>query len=164
MFVFEEGNQLRWQVPTLKKTFSSVVTMKLKLEKGIILSWEGYAENFVSYFLLCVFFIVLCHSILVFILIRITCGFIIGSSSNLSTHYFQSLPTTIYVGWGLMVSGSFSSNITTVCNSSVAWMLSWNSSITIVLMRFRVLVWSCLDSVWMSKVFEWLTVFASNRM
>jgi hypothetical protein len=55
MSVFKEGNQLRWQVPTLKKTFSSVVTIKHKLEKGIILSWEGCAENYVSYFLLCVF-------------------------------------------------------------------------------------------------------------
>jgi hypothetical protein len=56
MSVFKEGNQLRWQVPTLKKTFSSVVTMKHKLEKGIILSWEGYAENYESYFLLCFFY------------------------------------------------------------------------------------------------------------
>ncbi len=51
MSVFKEGSHLCWQVPTLKKTFSSVVTTKHKLEKGIILSWEGYAENFVSYFL-----------------------------------------------------------------------------------------------------------------
>jgi hypothetical protein len=36
MSVFKEGSQLRWQVPILKKTFSSVVTMKHKLEKGII--------------------------------------------------------------------------------------------------------------------------------
>jgi hypothetical protein len=56
MSVFKEGSQLCWQVPTLKKTFSLVVTMKHKLEKGIILSWEGYAENYVSYFLLCVFY------------------------------------------------------------------------------------------------------------
>jgi hypothetical protein len=56
MSVFKEGNQLRWQVPTLKKTFSSVATMKHKLVKGIILSWEGYVENYVSYYLLCVFY------------------------------------------------------------------------------------------------------------
>ena len=110
------------------------------------------------------FFQQLCHSILMFILIRITCGFIIGSSSNLSTHFCQSLPTTIYMGWGLMVSGSFCSNITTGCSSSVARMMSWNSSIMIVLMRFHVLVWSSLDSMWMSKAFGWLIVFASNRI
>jgi hypothetical protein len=56
MSVFKEGNQLCLQVPTLKKTFSSVVTMKYKLEKGNILSSEGYAENYVSYFLLRVFY------------------------------------------------------------------------------------------------------------
>jgi hypothetical protein len=56
MSVFKEGNQLRWQVPTLKKTFSSVVTMKYKLEKGIISSWEGNTENYMHYFLLCVFY------------------------------------------------------------------------------------------------------------
>jgi hypothetical protein len=56
MSVFKEGNQLCWQVPTLKKTFSSVVTMIQKLEKGIILFWEAYAEYYVSYFLLCVFY------------------------------------------------------------------------------------------------------------
>jgi hypothetical protein len=55
MSVVIEGKQLRWQVPTLTKTFSLVVTMKHKLEKGIISSWEGYAENYVSYFVLCVF-------------------------------------------------------------------------------------------------------------
>ncbi len=43
MSVFKEGSQSCWQVPTSKKTFSSVVTMKHKLEKGIILSWKGYA-------------------------------------------------------------------------------------------------------------------------
>jgi hypothetical protein len=56
MSVFKEGNQLCWQVPTLKKTFSSLVTMKHKLEKGIILSCEGCVENYVSYFHLCVFY------------------------------------------------------------------------------------------------------------
>ena len=124
MSVFKEGNRLCWQVPTLKKTFSSVVTMKHKLEKGIILSWswEGYAVNYVSYFLLCVFYY--------FTMLFHPNDYL--NQDHLWIHHwvilqfvnplFQSLPTMIYVGWGLMVSGSFSSNITTGCSSSVAWM------------------------------------------
>ncbi len=163
MSIFKEGNQLCWQVPTLKKSFSSVVTMKHKLEKGINSSWEGYAENYVIIFFCVSFIIVLCHSILMFILIRITCGFIIGSSFNLPTHFFQSLPTTIYVGWGLMVSIVFSSNIKTGISSSVVWMKSCNYCITIIMMSFHVLIWSCLDSVWIRKVCGLLIGSASNR-
>ncbi len=58
MSVFKEAksNRLGWPVPSLKRIFSSAVTMKHKLEKGIILSWDNYAHNTVSDFLLCFLF------------------------------------------------------------------------------------------------------------
>jgi hypothetical protein len=60
MYVFKEAksNRFGWPVPSLKKIFSSAVMMKHKLDKGIILSWDGYAHNTVSEFLLCFLFYV----------------------------------------------------------------------------------------------------------
>ena len=60
MSVFKEAksNRLGWPVPLLKRIFSSAVTMKHKLDKGIILSWDDYAHNTVSDFLLCFMFYV----------------------------------------------------------------------------------------------------------
>ncbi len=46
-FYTENGN-LRWPVPSLKQLFSSAVTYKKKIQKGIISSWEGYKDNYVS--------------------------------------------------------------------------------------------------------------------
>jgi hypothetical protein len=43
MFRDEKMNRLGWQVSSLKTIFSSAVTMKHKVEKGIISSWENYA-------------------------------------------------------------------------------------------------------------------------
>ena len=45
--VFKEKN-LGWEVPSLKTLFSTGVTYKHKLDKGIISSWKNYAENHVS--------------------------------------------------------------------------------------------------------------------
>ena len=45
--VFKEKT-LGWEVPSLKTLFSTGVTYKHKLEKGIISSWKNYAENHVS--------------------------------------------------------------------------------------------------------------------
>ncbi len=58
MSVFKEAksNRLGWPVPSLKRIFSSVVTMKHMLDKGIILSWDNYAHNTVSDCLLCFLF------------------------------------------------------------------------------------------------------------
>ncbi len=163
MSVFKEGSQLHWQVPTLKKSFSSVVTMKHKLEKGIILSWEGYAENYVSYFLLCFFY-------------YCTMSFhpnVYLNQDNLWIHHWVilqfvnplfSVPTHHDLsGVGPDGFRKFQFKHKTACSSFVGKM-SWNLSITIVLMRFHILVWSGLDSVWMSKAFGWLIVFTSNRM
>ncbi len=60
MSVFKEAksNRLGWPVPLLKRIFSSAVTMKHKLDKGIISSWDDYAHNTVSDFLLCFLFYV----------------------------------------------------------------------------------------------------------
>ena len=46
-FYTENGN-LGWPVPSLKQLLSSAITYKKKFEKGIISSWEGYKDNFVS--------------------------------------------------------------------------------------------------------------------
>jgi hypothetical protein len=46
-FYTENGN-LGWPVPSLKQLFSSAVTYKKKFQKGIISSWEGYKDNYVS--------------------------------------------------------------------------------------------------------------------
>jgi hypothetical protein len=60
MSVFKKtkSNRLGWPVPSLKRFFSSGVTMKHKLDKGIISSWDDYAHNTVSDFLLCFLFYV----------------------------------------------------------------------------------------------------------
>jgi hypothetical protein len=60
MSVFKEAknNRLGWPVPSLKRIFSSTVTMKHKLDKRIISSWDDYAHNTVSDFLLCFLFYV----------------------------------------------------------------------------------------------------------
>jgi hypothetical protein len=39
---------LGWPIPTLKTIFSSAVTYRNKLNKGIISSWKNYAKNHVS--------------------------------------------------------------------------------------------------------------------
>jgi hypothetical protein len=46
-FYMENGN-LGLSVPSLKQLFSSTVTYKKKFQKGIISSWEGYKDNYVS--------------------------------------------------------------------------------------------------------------------
>ena len=46
-FYMENGN-LGWPVLSLKQLFSSTVTYKMKFQKGIISSWEGYNNNHVS--------------------------------------------------------------------------------------------------------------------
>jgi hypothetical protein len=46
-FYTENGN-LGWPVPSLKQLFSSAETYKKKFQKGIISSWEGYKDNYVS--------------------------------------------------------------------------------------------------------------------
>jgi hypothetical protein len=60
MSVFKEAknNRLGWPVPSPKRIFSSAVTMKHNLDKGIILSWDDYAHKTVSDFLLCILFYV----------------------------------------------------------------------------------------------------------
>ena len=45
--VFKEKT-LGWEVPSLKTLFSTGVTYKHKLDKGIISSWKNYAANNVS--------------------------------------------------------------------------------------------------------------------
>jgi hypothetical protein len=52
LFKEEKMNRLGWPVPSLKTIFSSAVTMKHKVEKGIILSWDNYTWNTVSEYLL----------------------------------------------------------------------------------------------------------------
>jgi hypothetical protein len=85
MSVFKEAesNRLGWPVPSLKRIFSSAVTMKHKLDKGIILSWDDYAHNTVSDFLLHSCFMSLYYYLLTCTLFRNACGFITGSSYNL---------------------------------------------------------------------------------
>jgi hypothetical protein len=56
LFREEKMNRLGWPVPSLKTFFSSAVTLKHKVEKGIILSWDNYAWNTVSEYLLCSLF------------------------------------------------------------------------------------------------------------
>ncbi len=58
VFKEEKKNRLGWLVPSLKTIFSSVVMMKHKVDKGIILSWDNYAYNTVSEYLLCYLFYV----------------------------------------------------------------------------------------------------------
>jgi hypothetical protein len=60
MSVFNEAkrNRLGWPVPLPKRILSSAVTIKHKLDKGIILSWDDYAHNTVSDFPLCFLFYV----------------------------------------------------------------------------------------------------------
>ncbi len=45
--VFKEKT-LGWEVPSLKTLFSTSVTYKHKLDKGIISSWKNYPQNHVS--------------------------------------------------------------------------------------------------------------------
>ena len=85
-------------------------------------------------------------------------GFITGSSYNLWTLYFQSLPTTIYVRWDPMVSCILSSNITIGISLSIVLTMSWNSSITTVMGRYHLLVWSGLECVLMSKAGVWISI------
>jgi hypothetical protein len=58
VFKQEKKNRLGWPVPLLKTIFSSAVTMKHKVDKGIISSWDNYAYNTVSAYLLCFLFYV----------------------------------------------------------------------------------------------------------
>jgi hypothetical protein len=46
--MFKDNKTLGWEVPSLKTLFSTRVTYKHKLDKGIISSWEVYAKNHVS--------------------------------------------------------------------------------------------------------------------
>jgi hypothetical protein len=85
MSVFKEAknNRLGWLVPSLKRIFSSAVTMKHKLDKGIILSWGDYAHNTASDFLLCFLFYVTILFPTNLSLLRNAWGFITGSFYNL---------------------------------------------------------------------------------
>jgi len=46
-FYLENGS-LGWPAPSLKQTFSTAVTYNKKFKQGIISSWEGYNDNYVS--------------------------------------------------------------------------------------------------------------------
>jgi hypothetical protein len=46
-FYLENGS-LGWPAPSLKQTFSTAVTYIKKFKLGIISSWEGYHDNYVS--------------------------------------------------------------------------------------------------------------------
>jgi hypothetical protein len=85
MSVFKEAksNRLGWLVPSLKRIFSSAVTMKHKLDKGIISSWDDYALFTVSDFFCVSCFMSLYYCLLTCTLFRNACGFITRSSYNL---------------------------------------------------------------------------------
>ncbi len=45
---YTKNGKLGWPVPSLKQLFSTAVAYKKKFKKGIISSWEGYNDNYVS--------------------------------------------------------------------------------------------------------------------
>jgi hypothetical protein len=45
---YVENGSLGWPAPSLKQTFSTAVTYNKKFKQGIISSWEGYNNNYVS--------------------------------------------------------------------------------------------------------------------
>ena len=45
---YTENGKLGWPVPFLKHLFSTAVAYKKKVKKGIISSWEGYKDNYMS--------------------------------------------------------------------------------------------------------------------
>ena len=45
---YTENGKLGWPMPSLKQLFSTAVAYKKKFKKGIISSWEGYKDNYVS--------------------------------------------------------------------------------------------------------------------
>ncbi len=158
--VFKEAknNRLGWPVPLLKRIFSSAVTKKHNLVKGIILSWDDYAHNTVSDFLLCFMFYVT-------ILLPTNLYFIqecmwthhwvilqfVNPLFSVPTHYnlCQVGPNGVII---------LSSNIAIGISLSVASTMSWNSSITTVMGRYHLLVWSGLEHVLMSKAGVWISI------